>query len=143
MTAKTKPVSERADHDRHEIRLDVWLWATRFFKTRPLAKKAIEGGKIRIDEREARASTAVRIGQHMAIVRGEERFEIAVTGLPAKRRSASVAAGNFLETDASIAARRETAEKRRMLRDGYGKPPTKPDKRARRLIKALGDIDML
>lgn len=141
MAAKTKSTLDD-DASSHEIRLDIWLWATRFFKTRSLAKKAIEGGKIRIEDREARASSAVRVGQRLAIVRGEEHFDISVTGLPAKRGSAKVAAENFSETEASRKARQEAAETRRMLRNGYEKPPTKPDKRARRLIKALGDIDM-
>lgn len=125
-----------------DVRLDIWLWATRFFKTRSVAKQAIASGKVAIDDRETRASTAVRVGQSMTIVRGEERFEICVVGLPERRGSAAVAARNFVETPASITARKMAAEQRKMARDGYEKPPTKPDKRARRLIKALGDIDM-
>ena len=132
----------RNDSQTSEMRLDIWLWATRFFKTRTMAKQAIEGGKIRIDERETRASTPVRVGQTMTIIRRDERFEITVAGLPATRGPAAVAITRYVETPASIAARATAAEQRRLLRDGYEKPPTKPDKRARRLIKALGDIDM-
>lgn len=124
------------------IRLDIWLWAARFFKTRSLAKKAIENGRIGLNDGPVRASTNVRIGDRLAIERGEEKFEVAVQGLDARRGPASIARRNFAETEASRIARAQAAEQRRLMRDGYEKPPTKPDKRARRLIKALGDIDM-
>jgi ribosome-associated heat shock protein Hsp15 len=124
------------------IRLDIWLWAARFFKTRTLAKKAIENGKIRLSGESVRASTSVRVGDHLSIERGEEKFEIAVLGIAARRGSATVARQCYAETEDSRVAREKAAEHRRMTRDGYEKPPTKPDKRARRLIKALGDIDM-
>ena len=123
-------------------RLDIWLWAARFFKTRSLAKKAIENGKIHAKGGPVRASTIVRIGDSLSIERGEEKFEIAVLGIGARRGSAVIASQNYAETEASRIAREKASENRRMMRDGYEKPPTKPDKRARRLIKALGDIDM-
>jgi len=125
------------------VRLDVWLWATRFFKTRALAKKAIEGGHVRIDDSASRPSASVRAGQRLRIQRGEETFEVDVVTLIARRASAPTARACFRETPESIAAREHAAEQRRMQRDGYQRPPTKPDKRARRLIRALGDIDML
>lgn len=125
------------------VRLDVWLWATRFFKTRVLAKKAIESGHVRIDGQAGRPSTAVRNGQRMHIERGEEKFDVEVIDLLTRRASAPVARACYRETPESIAAREHAAELRRLQRDGYQRPPTKPDKRARRLIRALGDIDML
>lgn len=79
----------------------------------------------------------------MTIQRGEERFEVEVTGLATRRASAALARVNYRESEASVAARQAAAEQRRMMHDGYRKPSTKPDKRARRLIKALGDIDMM
>ena len=124
------------------VRLDIWLWAARFFKTRSLAKKAIETGKIRMNGGPVRPSTIVRVGDRLAIERGEEKFDIAVQGINARRGSATVARQNYSETEASRIAREKAAEQRRLMRDGYEKPLTKPDKRARRLIKALGDIDM-
>ena len=124
------------------IRLDIWLWAARFIKTRSLAKKAIESGKIQLNDGAVRASTMVRVGDSLLIERGEEKFEIVVLGVSARRGSAAVARQNYAESDESRLAREKAAELRRMARDGYEKPATKPDKRARRLIKALGDIDM-
>ena len=141
----TPRITERTDSDgtvTTDVRLDVWLWATRFFKTRAVAKSAIETNKIEIGAKAVRPSTPVRIADRMTIRRGEERFEIEVTGLTARRGSPAVARTNYRESDASVAARQAAAEQRRMMHNGYQKPPSKPDKRARRLIKALGDIDM-
>ena len=125
------------------IRLDIWLWAARFFKTRALAKKAIEGGKVELNEAAGKPAKAVHAGDRLRITRGEERFEIEVVALGDQRGSAAVAQTLYRETDASRAARAEAVDRRRFERTGYAKPPTKPDKRARRLIIALGDIDAM
>ncbi|MGH8080032.1 MAG: RNA-binding protein, partial [Lysobacter sp.] len=79
----------------------------------------------------------------LRVVRGEEHFEIAVTGLSDTRGPASVAQSLYAETEASRAAREQLRALRAAERNGYRAPETKPDKRARRLIKALGDIDAL
>lgn len=125
------------------IRLDIWLWAARFFKTRALAKKAIEGGKVELNQAAGKPSKGVRVGDRLAITRGEERFEIEVVAIGEQRGSAAVAQALYRESEASRTARTEAAERRRLERTGYAKPPTKPDKRARRLIIALGDIDAM
>jgi len=125
------------------VRLDVWLWAARFFKTRALAKKAIEGGKVELNQAAGKASKAVRVGDRLNVARGEERFDIEVAALGEQRGSAAQAQSLYHETEASRNARLEAAERRRLERSGYAKPPTKPDKRARRLIIALGDIDAM
>ncbi|MDC8015405.1 RNA-binding S4 domain-containing protein [Tahibacter soli] len=125
------------------VRLDVWLWAARFFKTRTLAKHAIDGGKIDVNAQPCKPGKAVRVGDVLHISRGEERFEVAVLGLAELRGPAPVAQALYRESDASRQARAQAAEQRRLEATGYARPPTKPDKRARRLIKALGDIDSL
>ena len=125
------------------VRLDVWLWAARFFKTRALAKKAIEGGKVELNQAAGKASKAVRVGDRLNVARGEERFDIEVAALGEQRGSAAQAQSLYRETEASRNARLEAAERRRLERTGYTKPPTKPDKRARRLTIALGDIDAM
>lgn len=125
------------------VRLDVWLWAARFFKTRALAKRAIEAGKIELDGQSTKPATTVHVGRRMKISRGEERFEIDVRDLSEKRGAASIAQQLYAETEASRLARAEAVEQRRLNASGYSKPPTKPDKRARRLIHALGDIDAM
>ncbi|MGH8123551.1 MAG: RNA-binding S4 domain-containing protein [Rudaea sp.] len=123
------------------MRLDVWLWAARFFKTRSLAKQAVEGGKVEVNQAAGKPAKGVHIGDRLRISRGEERFEIDVVALSEQRGSGALAQSLYRETEASRASRQALAEQRRMERAGYTKPPTKQDKRARRLIRLLGDID--
>jgi ribosome-associated heat shock protein Hsp15 len=125
------------------VRLDVWLWAARFFKTRALAKQAIEGGKVELNGAAGKPARSVCAGDRLAIARAEERFEVEVIALAQQRTSAARAQQLYRETDSSRAARHAAAEQRRLERAGYTKPATKPDKRARRLIRALGDLDAL
>ena len=125
------------------VRLDQWLWAARFFKTRALAKRAIEAGKVDVNSQSGKPATLLRAGETLRIARGEERFEVVVFALSAQRGPASVAQTLYRETDASLAAREAERERRRMEATGYRAPLGKPDKRARRLIRALGDIDAM
>ena len=126
-------------HD--SLRLDVWLWAARFFKTRSLAKHAIETGKVEVAGQRAKPSRTVRIGDALKIARGEETFEVAVLGLSDVRGPAPVAQALYAESDASRAHREAARAQRAAARAGYRPPEGRPDKRARRLIRALGDID--
>jgi len=125
------------------VRLDLWLWAARFFKTRALAKHAIETGKVDVGGQRAKPSRSVRVGDALVVVRGEERFEIEVAALSDMRGPASVAQALYRESDASKLAREQARALRAAERAGFRPPETKPDKRARRLIRALGDIDAL
>ena len=125
------------------IRLDLWLWAARFFKTRSLAKQAMESGKVEAAGQGTKPSHALRVGESLSVRRGLELFEIEVLALSEKRGSASVAQTLYRESEASIARREAEREKRRMEANGYRAPASKPDKRARRLIQALGDLDAL
>jgi ribosome-associated heat shock protein Hsp15 len=127
--------------DTATVRLDLWLWAARFFRTRSLAKQAIDTGKVDVAGQRAKASRSVRLGDAMRIARGDEVFEIVVAGLSEQRGPASVAQTLYAESDESKAKRLETMAGLRAARAGYQPPGTKPDKRARRLIRALGDID--
>ena len=124
------------------IRIDVWLWAARFFRTRTLAKQAVETGKVEVDGQRPKASRVVRVGDTLRVVRGEEVFEIEVLGISDDRGPAPVAQQLYRESEASLQARDEARLARRAARDGYRPPEHRPDKRARRLIKALGDIDL-
>lgn len=125
------------------VRLDVWLWAARFFKTRALAKHAIETGKVDISGQRAKPSRGVRMGDALVIARGEERFEVEVVALSTARGPASIAQGLYCESDASRLAREQARALRAVERAGFRAPEKKPDKRARRLIHALGDLDAL
>lgn len=125
------------------VRLDLWLWAARFYKTRALAKTAIEGGKVDVQGQAAKASRLLRTGETLRLQRGEDLFEVQVVALSAKRGPAAAAALLYLEPDAARETRLRLAAERRAANAGYRAPAGKPDKRARRLIQALGDLDAL
>lgn len=133
----TKPATPPLD----AVRLDLWLWAARFFKTRSLAKNAIEAGKVEVQGQRAKPSRVVRVGDSVRVTRGEELYEVDVRGLSDKRGPASTAQSLYAEDDASRVRRETERATRAAERAGYRAPETKPDKRARRLINALGDID--
>ena len=125
------------------VRLDLWLWAARFYKTRALAKHAIETGKVDVDGQRAKPSRGVRVGDALIVHRSDERFEIEVAALGDVRGPASIAQTLYRESAASKLAREQARALRAVERAGFRPPETKPDKRARRLIRALGDIDAL
>ena len=124
------------------VRLDVWLWAARFFKTRALAKQGADGGRIEVNGASGKPSRALRVGDCLRITRGEEHFEIELLALSDRRGPASVAQTLYRETAQSLAARQAIAEQKRMQGAAPAHPGKRPDKRARRLILALGDLDM-
>jgi ribosome-associated heat shock protein Hsp15 len=125
------------------VRLDLWLWTARFFKTRSLARQAVDAGKVEVDGQRAKPARLVRVGDALRIVRGEEAFEIEVRAIGNRRGPASVAQTLYSESDASRQCRETERATRAAERAGYQAPDAKPDKRARRLIRALGDIDAL
>ena len=126
----------------HEsVRLDLWLWAARFYKTRSLARQAVETGKVEVDGQRAKPARAVRGGEVLKIERSGEIFEATVLGLSDTRGPASVAQTRYSESEESRARRAELRAQRAAELAGYRAPEHKPDKRARRLIRALGDID--
>lgn len=123
------------------VRLDQWLWAARFFKTRSLARQAIVAGKVEVAAQRAKAARLLRIGDTLRIERGEEVFEVEVRRLSTSRGPARVAQSFYEESEASRVRREAERANRAAQRTGYRAPEGKPDKRARRLIRALGDID--
>jgi len=124
-----------------EVRLDLWLWAARFFRTRSLAKQAVAGGKVEVDGQRAKPARTLRGGESLRIERAGELFEVVVAGLSDVRGPAPVAQALYAESDASRARREAQRAQRAAERAGYRPPETRPDKRARRLLRALGDID--
>jgi ribosome-associated heat shock protein Hsp15 len=125
------------------IRLDIWLWAARFFKTRALAKQAVETGKVELGGQRAKPARGVRVGDELKIARGEETLEVQVMALSDQRGPATTARTLYRESEESRIKREAAAARRRAERTGYQAPLSKPDKRARRLIRALGDIDAM
>ncbi|MCA1713653.1 MAG: RNA-binding protein [Gammaproteobacteria bacterium] len=125
------------------IRLDLWLWAARFYKTRSLARQAIDNGKVEVAGQRAKPARLLRIGDALTVQRGEERFELSVAGLSDSRGPARIAQTLYTESEPSRLRREAERALRAAERAGYRAPETKPDKRARKLIRALGDIDAL
>jgi len=115
-------------------RIDQWLWAARFFKTRGLATDMVNGGHVQLNGKRIKASRAVQIGDELSIVRGQEQFTVSVTGLANKRGSASVAHGLYEETGPSIAAREEQRQLRKLQAASAPALDQRPDKKARRQI---------
>ena len=127
--------------EQSSVRIDAWLWAARFFKTRTLAKQAVERGRVTLAGAALKPSHAVNPGDALRITRGDETFQIEVAALAHKRGSAALAQTLYRESEASVKTRQAVREQRRAERAGFTPPPKRPDKRARRLIRALGDID--
>ena len=119
------------------------MWAARFYKTRSLSRQAIDTGKVEVDGQRPKPSRMLRGGETLAIERAGEQYEVTVLALSDTRGPASVAQTLYSESDASRERRAELRAQRAAERAGYRAPEGKPDKRARRLIRALGDIDAL
>lgn len=139
MTATHKAPGASAE----SIRLDLWLWCARFHKTRAFAKAAIEHGQVRVDGERAKPARLARPGMRLSIEKEGEVFEIEILALARRRGPASEARLLYSESEESVAAREQVRLQRRAERAGYRAPETRPDKRARRLIRALGDIEAL
>lgn len=140
MTAPPAPAATPMER----VRLDSWLWAARFYKSRSLAKAAVAGGKVHCNGARARPAKPLATGEELTIVRGA-RSEIVqtvmVTGLADRRRGAKEAAALYAETPASIDRRQAASAERRRQRAGMTPPAAKPDKRDRRRLlqaKAAG-----
>lgn len=120
------------------VRLDVWLWAARFFKTRALAKQAIEGGKIEMPAGTAnKPARPVRAGDRLSIRRGDELFEIEVRGVSERRGPAPQAQQLYVEDETSQQRRQAERERRRLEGAALDHPAHRPDKKARRKLRGL------
>lgn len=120
-----------------QVRLDKWLWAARFFKTRSLAAQAVSGGKVQVNGNRARSSRLVQIDDVLRIRRGEVEFTITVLALVLTRRPAVEARLLYEESEQSVQLRQEAARMRSLLAAGQTMPAKKPEKRDRRKIRAF------
>jgi ribosome-associated heat shock protein Hsp15 len=120
--------------DIQSMRLDKWLWAARFFKTRALATAAIGGGKVHVCGDRVKPSRRIARGENLTVQKGPYRFSITVTGLAAQRRPADEARKLYTESDDSVMARRSRQNERSLQGHGAGLHERRPDKRTRRLI---------
>ena len=118
-----------------KVRLDKWLWAARFYKTRVLAGEAVTGGKVHLSGQRVKPSRSVKIGDCFEVHRGYERYQVIVTDLSERRGSASAAQTLYRETEASIEKRGSEAEKRKLAMMQRPHSASRPDKKQRRQIR--------
>jgi ribosome-associated heat shock protein Hsp15 len=119
------------------VRIDKWLWAARFYKTRSLASHACELGRIESNGQPAKPAREVKLGDLLRIKNDAGEFHVEVLGLSEMRGPAPVAQALYRETDASREARRQMAEERRAMPHFEGFREGKPSKRDRREIDRL------
>ena len=118
------------------IRLDKWLWATRFFKTRRLAAEAVAGGKVHLNGHRVKPGRSMNTGDSLSIRRGDYFYEISVLAVNSQRRPASEACLLYEETESSKQARQKQAEMQRLVSSSYQSVKRKPNKRERdRIIR--------
>lgn len=125
---------QRDTSSEEKVRLDKWLWAARFYKTRALATEAIHGGHVHLNGSRPKPSRTLSVGDRLEIRKGSVQFVVEVEGLSGRRGPASEAVKLYRESEESIAAREAYAEERRLLRASQPKPDRRPDKRGRRHI---------
>jgi len=116
------------------VRIDKWLWAARFFKTRALAARACDLGRIQSHGQPAKPARDVRVGDMLKIINDSGDFQVEVLALSEIRGPASVAQTLYRETEASRELRLKTAEERKLAHQFDSSPPGRPSKRDRRLI---------
>ena len=135
----TKTQDLKAKGDLARIRLDKWLWAARFYKTRSLAKQAIEGGKVQCDGTRAKPSKEIEVGAEIRLRHGFDERTVVVSALSEQRRGAPEAQRLYAETAESIELRESLSEQRKS--QPHLMTTTKPNKRDRRLIHRFKQIE--
>ena len=123
-------------HSSEKIRIDKWLWAARFFKTRTLAKTAIESGKVQLAGQRVKVSREVAPGDVLRIRQGWDEREVIVKGTSEQRRSAPIAQTLYEETSYSV-ARRERAAEARKAAGAMARPTQRPGKHERKALERL------
>ena len=137
--AETTPSPPNTEQDTQ--RLDKWLWAARFFKTRSLAAHAVSGGKVQVDDSRVKPARRIRAGDSLRIRRGPMEWEVIVRSLSPHRRPAKEAATLYEETSESIAQREAAAEARRRKAEERARGLGRPTKRDRRALVRLKGRD--
>ncbi|OGQ97310.1 MAG: RNA-binding protein [Deltaproteobacteria bacterium RIFOXYD12_FULL_57_12] len=125
--------------EEEKVRIDKWLWAARFFKTRSMAAEAVTGGLVHVNASRVKPARSIQLGDELTIRRGVLEFVVIVRGLSEKRGPATVARELYEETPESIAAREKNKEELFLQRAAtliYG-PVHRPNKRDRRQIRSF------
>ncbi len=123
--------------EKDDVRIDQWLWAARFFKTRSLAQQAVRGGKVMINGDRPKPARTVKVTDCLEITKGDWHYVIEVKDLAHKRLSPPLAQALYEETKDSVEQRMARQEEQRLLRLSHAKPQTRPNKQQRRQLRAL------
>lgn len=123
--------------EKNTVRIDQWLWAARFFKTRSQAQQAVRGGKVSLNGQRPKPSHGIKPHDQLVISKGDWQYTIDVIDLASKRLSPPLAQALYKETQDSQNKRAEQSEERRLLRLSHAKPDTRPNKQQRRKLRAL------
>ena len=121
-----------------KVRLDKWLWAARFYKTRAVAKQAIEGGKVHYEGQRTKCSRTVEVGATLVIRQGFDEKTVVIEAISDQRRGAPEARTLYRETEDSIKLREASAAQRKVMRGNVG-PDHRPNKKDRRKIMQFKD----
>ena len=124
--------------DNDNVRIDKWLWAARFFKTRSLAADAVDRGRVRIGGEPVKPARSVKVDDKIFIDNGSNRWEVVVQGLSDKRGPAPVAQALYRETGESIVRRENDQEARRLFPEPGSTIKGRPTKRDRRALTRAG-----
>ncbi|MGB5325301.1 MAG: S4 domain-containing protein [Pseudomonadales bacterium] len=134
------PAEQCHAEKRDPVRIDKWLWAARFFKTRSLAKQAVEGGKVQYNGQRVKSSKTVEVGAEIRVRCGYDDKVVRVVAVAGQRRAAAEAARLYAELDSSIAAREARIAQRRALREAEPRFDQRPNKKQRRQIHRFKHI---
>lgn len=135
---KSIKLQQNNDCQRETVRLDQWLWAARFFKTRPVAVQNIKNGRVLVNGQRAKPARTVSVGDTLTIQKTPELcFEVNVLALENKRLGAKLATALYQETEASIHNRQELALRQQLAKSLVQFPTRRPDKRERRALRSL------
>jgi len=126
------------DESLARLRIDKWLWAARFFKTRALASEAVEGGRVHVNGLRVKPAKEVKPGDSLQIEAGEQRWTVIVRGINARRGPAPEARLMYEETPESVAARIKAMETRKIAAEPATALHGRPTKRDRRQLDRLG-----
>lgn len=116
------------------VRVDKWLWAARFFKTRSQATEVVDGGKVKCNDERIKPAHGVQVGDVLTVPVGWDDVVLVVTGLADKRGSATIAKGLYQETEESAKKRAERAANRKLMKDPALEIKARPTKRDRRVM---------
>ena len=133
---------DQADSDSKPVRLDKWLWAARFYKTRGLAQTAVEKGHVLVAGERVKVARNLKLGEMLSITIGDVERQVEVAGMSDVRRAAPIAQALYRETAESVAKREAQAQRRKLYREPAREiigRPTKRDRRDLTRAKELGD----